>query len=272
MTYTWPDWFSEHIPAWRSVLQRRLAPVVLSRTKRQAKQKPVHRFLFIGPYDGRCIEWVLTEFGSDNAYVTVIDDFEYEPCVNMRGTALWAPKEKVRDRFDKRMAALEAAGRLGHFTLIEDSDAEGLVRLRGKAGKAGKAFDLIYINATSSAQAMETLVLAFPMLKGQGALGTLIVTNNVHGKNHDAACPRRGIDGFMDAYTGRVRLLRNGFHIFIEARKTALELPCQSEVYDGQERSPVCRSKTEQSSPLNPTARAQPPPPPRAPNRTAKRT
>jgi 3-methyladenine DNA glycosylase Tag len=72
--YTWPDWFSEHIPVWRSVLQRRLTPRKLATSKAAAKSMKKRRFLFVGPYDGQCIEWVLNEFGSNDAAVTVVVD------------------------------------------------------------------------------------------------------------------------------------------------------------------------------------------------------
>lgn len=82
--------------------------------------------------------------------------------------------------------------------------------------------------------AMEACVLALPLLLPGGVL---VVTNNTHGRTHDASCPRRGIDGFLDAYVTEVKVLRQGFHVFVQRRREPMLLPdaCRSEYYDGEE-------------------------------------
>ncbi len=114
----------------------------------------------------------------------------------------------------------------------------GRVKLRPTAALAAMraarkelgAYDVVYIDARSSRHALETAVLAFPLLAPGGVL---VLTNYTHSKERDARCPRRGIDGFVDAYSGDLRVLRNGFHTFLERRVKPLPSPpCFSEYFD----------------------------------------
>lgn len=228
------DWFTEHIPAWE--------PFVSSRKPKRA--------LFVGPYDGRVIDWVLSK--SPDMDVTVVDEYGYEPCAKMRGKGVWHPR--VFEVFVERMQlhsrkVVEIKNpkdyikkKKGIVKLIKSDYVTGLLLLRAAmdADKHNNPFDLIYIDSRSSMHAMESLVLCVPMLeKGPG--GFLVVTNNTHGHGRGAECPRRGIDGFFDAYAGTMRLLRNGFHVFAERRATPLKLPpCLSEYFDEPQKPPKC--------------------------------
>ena len=78
---------------------------------------------------------------------------------------------------------------------------------------------------------MESAVLAFPMLRPGGVM---VFTNYTHGRLHDYACPKRGIDGFLDAYAPEVRVLRPAFHLFLEKREVPTKHPygCRAEMFD----------------------------------------
>ena len=108
-------------------------------------------------------------------------------------------------------------------------------------------FDFVYVDCQSGRHAMELCVLALPLIRPGGLM---VLTNYVHGRNHDAACPRRGIDGFLYAYVGEVRVLRSGFHLFLERRVRPLPppLPCRAETFDGSEPlgEPRCAEQQQQ--------------------------
>lgn len=231
------DWFSEHIPAWEPFIDAR---------------RPA-RALFVGPYDGRAVDWFLSKV--PGAEVTVVDDYGYEPCAKMAGRGVWHPR--VYEAFEERMRrrgrrVVEVKKRLSPpskstVRLIRKDYAAGLLMLRAAVESAEYAaqslFDLIYIDSRSSMHAMEALVLCVPMLR-RGSKGLLVVTNNTHGHGRGVECPRRGIDGFFDAYAGTTRVLRNGFHAFAERRATPLKLPpCLSEHFDEPIDPPECVRK-----------------------------
>jgi hypothetical protein len=233
------DWFSEHVPAWEAVLLPRFGG-----------RRDV-RALVVDPYEGRCVVWLAERLAG--ARVTVLADFDAQPsCVGFRGTPVWNPD--VERAFEHNMDVLFAASRADRLRLLRGDPTASLLRLRceaadaadaaGAAGAAGAdaAFDVVYVNCRSSKHAMESAVLALPLLAPGGVM---VLTNNVHGRAHDAACPRRGIDGFLDAYVTDVRVLRGGFHLFVEkrARPIALPLPCRAEAYDSEAETfadPVC--------------------------------
>jgi hypothetical protein len=209
------DWFSEHAATWERVLLPKCA-------------KARHA-LMIGPYDGRCLRWlfdrVLTAPGSR---ATVVDDFKYPACVSMRGKAVRYPARSVEATFETRLSDVRSRVRV-----IKKPPYEALT---GAAGR-NTAYDLVYIDATGSRMAMETAVLAF---RRMAPGGVAIITNNTHNDRHDAVCPRRGIDGFLDAYAFEIKVLRQGFHVFFEKRKTPLRTEhCNSE-YFGREPLPRC--------------------------------
>ena len=105
------------------------------------------------------------------------------------------------------------------------------------------AYDVVCIDAQSSRHALECAVLAFPLLRARS--GVMVFTNYVHGRRHDAACPKRGIDAFLDTYVGEIKVLVSGFHLFLERRAWPWELgPCRAEYFDNEEEEPRCPGKT----------------------------
>jgi hypothetical protein len=96
------DWFSEHIPAWRAELGDRLKGAGAA-------------CLFVGPFDGRCVEWTLKQLRPKT--VTVLDNYgaggapneAYQPCVFNRGVATVAPAGRaLRDALVARLTATGA--------------------------------------------------------------------------------------------------------------------------------------------------------------------
>lgn len=216
------DWFSEHEPAWRAVLVPRFS-------------SGQRRALVVGPYEGRCVVWMYENL-SPGLHATVLTDYSsptHPSCAAYRGKGVWNPD--VRSTFDHNMDVLLHADRKDRLTLINGPDlTASLKRQACSLGDAPAKFDIVYIDCRSSMYALQSAVLAFPMLLPGGVM---VLTNNVHGRTHDAACPRRGIDGFLDAYVTDVKVLRNGFHTFVERRKepVPLPMPCRAEYFDGEE-------------------------------------
>ena len=222
------DWFSEHAPHWEAVLVPRFGGVSGVRA------------LAIGPFDGRCLLWLFDHVLSGTGRVTVIDDLTEEPegagCVGMRGTSVIYPTKAVRAAFETRMAGVR-----DRVSVIRGPAAQTLSTLALNGTKGTKSgtpgFDIVYVDARGSKHAMETAVHAFPLLK---AGGVMIITNNTHGERHDSVCPRRGIEGFMDAYAAEIKVLRSGFHVLLERRRTPLDFGvCRSE-YFYDEKAPDC--------------------------------
>jgi hypothetical protein len=219
------DWFSEHEATWSRVLGNRL--------HRGRGGKPP-RLLFVGVHEGRAMHWAVTNIHPE-AIVTVVDDFRYDECVYHKGRPVLIPA--VRSTFDRvvvslgRRATDSKTGRCAStsrdIAIIDD------IRKVQCSGKLD-AFDLVYVDAMNSKQVMDALVRVFPWVRPGG---TIVVTNNVNGRLHDSACPKRGIQGFLDAFVTDIKVLSDGFHLFLERRKQPIRLPypCRYEIYDGQE-------------------------------------
>lgn len=212
------DWFSEHVPSYDQILGPRLA--------RSA--------LVVGTHEGRSVEW-LVQRGATHVVVleepvSKDDESLSRRCLSTRGVEVCVSDKEVRAtlKANLRIFASSAA----RIRLIEAPLIEGFSQLR-KAGLAAP-FDAILIDPQSSRHAMECAVLAFQVLKPGGVM---VFTNYTHGRTHDASCPRRGIDGFLDAYAYEIKLLRVAFHLFLERRAIPLLTltPCRAEVFDTAE-------------------------------------
>ena len=200
------DWFTEHIPFWERHLKGRFTGT---------DTEGGVRALVIGPYEGRCLEWMFENVLHGNSRATVLDAFTYAPCVSYKSVPVFNPE--VRKTFDRNMAP--------YRNRIVIKPPTSLRTLKGD-----KSFHLVYIDTQSSRHALETAVLAFPLMRPGGVM---VLTNYTHSKEHDARCPRRGIDAFTDAYASEIKVLRSGFHFFLQRRVTPLEAkPCQSEYFD----------------------------------------
>lgn len=220
------DWFSEHASGWQAVLGGR-----------GIEKKRGARALFVGCYEGQAVEWLLDNvMVGAGAEVVVVDDPEGDEkgaCVSFRGNDVWNPG--AHDALRHNMAVLATRTRSKEKVRIDlrlgpRSQADELRRMAA-GSRGGKTFDVVYIDSRSSMHAMECGVLAFPLLRPGGVM---VFTNYTHGRMHDYACPKRGIDGFLDAYAPAVRVLRPAFHLFLEKRETPLSHPvgCHAEMFD----------------------------------------
>lgn len=221
------DWFSEHTSAWLSVLQN--LPIFRGGSTASSSQP---RLLFVGVHEGRAPHWVLQTL-APSARITVVDDFKYPDCVWYRGREV--KLSPVRAKFERAMASV--GRKVSPSTQGRPSADSRVVRVVDDLRSLrceDESFDFVYVDAQSSKQVLDTLVRVFPLVKRGGVF---VVTNNVHGRLHDAACPKRGIQGFLDAYITDVKVLRDAFHLFFERRKRPLSLPhpCRYEIFDGQE-------------------------------------
>jgi hypothetical protein len=197
------DWFTDHTDGWISVLQPRLRGL-----------SKVHA-MFVRPFEGLPIAWFKEHMAKDKEFTCVaVEDFKYPSKVTLKDRRI--PLPPVKPTFNANMK--EAAIPLSIVKNIESVASKFIAKM-----------DVIYIDTDSSAQALEAMVRAFPYLKPGGVM---VVTNYTHNKEHDARCPRVGIDAFLNSYTDTIKVLRTSWHVFIERRKTSLNKgSCYSEYF-----------------------------------------
>ena len=213
------DWFTEHTPAWERVLVNGKPPVKM-------------RALLVGPYDGRCLRWLFDNvLTHPRSTAVVVDRFQYPDVVSMQGRNVRYPATEVEETFKQRMR-VELRERRVRIVRKEPHDA--LIH------EKRDIYNLVYIDARGSRHALETAVLVFRLMAPDGLM---IITNNTHGERHDAACPRRGIDGFLDAYAPYLHVLRQGFHVFAQKRAVPLHIEDCAAEYFVKPASPTKRGK-----------------------------
>eukprot|EP00798_Chlamydomonas_sp_ICE-L_P027751 gene27751-7396_t len=144
---------------------------------------------------------------------TVIDPFDYKPCVYERGQAVWNPPENVRNTLQK------VVDKAGNSTVLPP---ETSLASLANSSPSGGTYDIVYVDAKDSVHALESGVHAMRLLHPSGIL---VFQNYVHNQEHDTNCPRIGIDAFLSTYVRYIRVLRNTFHTFVQKRTTAEALP-----------------------------------------------
>lgn len=234
------DWFSEHAPSYDQILAPRLA-----------RLQSGARVLVVGTYEGRSVEW-LVDHVAPGSHVVVLEEpvprsasADAPRCASTHGVGVRVSARQIRATLKANLAILRETSKgkgkgAVDLRLIEAPSADGLATVRGE-----EAFDAILIDSLSSRHAMECAVMAFQVLRPGGVM---VFTNYTHGRTHDASCPRRGIDGFLDAFAYEIQLLRIAFHLFLERRTKPLETltPCRAEVSDPNpdpDPDSACKSK-----------------------------
>eukprot|EP00798_Chlamydomonas_sp_ICE-L_P010916 gene10916-17035_t len=189
------------------------------------RNKGVHALL-VGAYEGRVLQWLLQNVltgPKDSA--TVLDPFDYKPCVYELGRAVWNPPEDVRGTLQRVVAAHN-----GKTTVLPPETS--LASLASAAAGGEKvSFNIVYVDARDSVHALKSGVHAMRLLRPSGIL---VFQNYVHNQEHDTNPPRVGIDAFLATYVRYVRVLRNAFHTFVQKRTTAEALPrrvCHAETF-----------------------------------------
>lgn len=224
------DWFSEHEAAYDQILAPRLAS-----SSRNSSA------LVIGSVEGRTVEWLVRHMKNIVVLESPLTKRDREPrCVVTRGIGVSVSEETVRRTLKSNLKKLAARHPDSKIRLVESPTTRGLIEIASE-----NEFDVIYIDSMSSKHALECGVIAFTMLKPGGVM---VFTNYTHGKTHDASCPRRGIDGFLDAYVNEIQVLRTAFHLFLERRiePFAMPIPCHAEVSDPNpvDSEKICKRRT----------------------------
>jgi predicted O-methyltransferase YrrM len=199
------DWFANDEAVWRSVVVPHLAH------KRHA------RALEIGTYEGRSALWTLENvLIHRTSRMVCIDDFSLlDPATVMQG------RTDVRGACIANLRTYLDAGRV---MLVEGRAEDALRRMHGVT------FDLIYIDAAKAARdVLEYAVLAWPLLKPRGLL---VFDDYTHSREHDFACPRAGIDAFLDMYSSELKMRHSGWQAIVQKRRRPLPTKaCRSELF-----------------------------------------
>jgi hypothetical protein len=90
-------------------------------------------------------------------------------------------------------------------------------------------FDLLFIDDINAKIVLESLVLAFPLVKGRGLI---IVDDYTNSKEHLHNCPKAAIDAFFNVYAPFVKALEFSWQaIFLKRSRPLPWKKCNSEYY-----------------------------------------
>lgn len=183
------DWFSNNIPRW----ERHVKPRFATGGKKM-------KALVIGCHEGRAPLWILDNIPKSN--VVCVDDFD----------------KSILGRLKKN---IQPYGDRARYLDMRFRDA--LIELRDEV------FDFIFIASIDGMVVLESMVMAFPLLKAQGLM---IIDNYTHSKEHLPNCPRMGVDSFMNLYARHVKALEYSWQAIFLKRSKPLKVPrCKSEYY-----------------------------------------
>jgi hypothetical protein len=213
------DWFTNNIPTWRSLLVPRLSG------------RPC-RVLEVGSYEGRSARWLLQNaLTHPRSSITCVDAFRVADrvCWKGRPVASGGGRDVLR-RF------LRNTAEFGNRVRLVREPASTALR---REEDAGQTYDMVYLDSDGAAKdCLEQAVLAWPLVKPGGVL---VFDDYTHSALHDGACPRRGVDAFLDCYASEFRALHVGWQVIVERRKAPLPLPrCYSELSDPPAPGKLC--------------------------------
>ena len=203
------DWFSNNLERW----ERLVAPHLTA----NSSGKPIVA-LELGAHEGRSARWLLENVLAHRpgSRLFVVDTFA-DPA--------------VRARFDRNVTRAFP----GMVTVIKGV-ALALLRsspqLRALEGRA----DFIYVDAIGGAREyLEAAVACFPLLRPRGMI---VFDDYTHDRMHGTACPRRGVDAFLDLYAPLLKVRELSWQAIAIRRARPLPVPrCRSEYFHEDVRS-----------------------------------
>ena len=143
-----------------------------------------------------------------NADITVIDMWEdYNESGGVEGTVDKIKENHIEQIFYKN---IEKSGLHHLFTVKKGNSFDVLLDLNKKNSK----FDVIYVDGSHTLLDSYTdILLSFELLeKG----GVLIIDDVPFNKEDSMNSPLEGVKYFVEKYGRRIRILKNGYRLFIE--------------------------------------------------------
>ena len=170
------------------------------------KEKTKKKILEIGTFAGtsaiRLVELI------KNSEITVIDMWEnYNECGGIEGTVDKIQENNIEQIFYKNIEISE----LKHlFTIKKGNSFDVLLDLN----KNNETFDVIYVDGSHSLLDSYTdIVLSFELLENGGVM---IIDDVPFNKGDILNSPLEGVIYFVEKYGKRIRILKNGYRLFIE--------------------------------------------------------
>ena len=170
------------------------------------KEKTKKKILEIGTFAGtsaiRLVELI------KNSEITVIDMWEnYNECGGVEGTVDKIQENNIEQIFYKNIEISE----LKHlFTIKKGNSFDVLLDLN----KNNETFDVIYVDGSHSLLDSYTdIVLSFELLENGGVM---IIDDVPFNKGDILNSPLEGVIYFVEKYGKRIRILKNGYRLFIE--------------------------------------------------------
>ena len=170
--------------------------------KKEEKKKILEIGTFAGTSAIKLVELI------KNAEITVIDMWEdYNESGGVEGTVDKIKENHIEQIFYKN---IEKSGLHHLFTVKKGNSFDVLLDLNKKNSK----FDVIYGDGSHTLLDSYTdILLSFELLeKG----GVLIIDDVPFNKEDILNSPLKGVQYFVDKYRKRIRILKNGYRLFIE--------------------------------------------------------
>ena len=170
--------------------------------KKEEKKKILEIGTFAGTSAIKLVELI------KNADITVIDMWEdYNESGGVEGTV-----DKIKENHIEKIFYnnIEKSGLQHLFTVKKGNSFDVLLDLNKKNSK----FDVIYVDGSHTLLDSYTdILLSFELLeKG----GVLIIDDVPFNKEDSMNSPLEGVKYFVEKYGRRIRILKNGYRLFIE--------------------------------------------------------
>jgi len=163
-------------------------------------KKNSRNFLEIGCYEGQASVWIME---NTNAKLVVIDTFKgsREHDAQFESTLLARFTENTKAYKDR-------------ITVFEGTSREHLK----KRALEGNSFDFVYVDGSHMASdVLEDIVLAFPLLKGNGIM---IFDDYTWGQGlSHYEVPSTGIDAFLHVYGDQIDILEKNSQVVIRKKE-----------------------------------------------------
>lgn len=193
------DWFSNNIPRWEKHFKKLM---------KVGKETPLQA-LELGSYEGRSAIWTLDHILTHpKSKIVCVDSFADVP-------------KNIKQHF------LHNTSKYGDKVSLITSTTQDALK---SPELLNKQFDFIYIDASrSSKNVLEDAILSLPLLK---IGGYIVFDDYTSSKEHDYACPKKGIDTFLDIYNDELKVENTSWQV-IARKKPIKRKPkaCHSEFY-----------------------------------------